>query len=750
MAKDYSGIENITVKEIYDFVDDYKQMLLGNKEVPKEIEFKFSESLSAIDELFYSYLLLFKQDFPHTKITLDIPKNEITNKAFQLAKQHIVFLNAYHKAPFISVKGEPHLNLRNVKSDEFIPHILVKESSWDDEKNRLSMFIDNDEFNTSDKIKAISYEDKVALLSKPNFSQKEKFAKKIKELFPTNLNSDLTWFYLIDTLSELWVLRRFVVECVEGKNVKTNKYRIPDFTQEISDLLIEKTLSTLERNGFYKFSPIKIFIFSLLVKNCRLFNIQHEIVNLTRNFNDYIDDYQIHLKHLLKQTGDICYGLEELAKNIIEHAGKGEKKGFGVISVRIHSQQKVHTFKKAGAAFDKWYRLHSDKNYSFLDINVIDSGVEGVQTKYKKNIENEITKYSQKKYELYSILKNELEVDLKRINKEKYTFSRFLNYERIDLLHQIHRANARLGLLIFSDLVIEKKGGIIKIASTDLKSNDPDHAYIFKYKNRFTVDNSFDVESFIPLGTNYNFIIPIEYFHENYIFSDDNKNLGTPTSSLKTLFNYEVKDYKDLPISNHKKTYLIENIPVTEQVDKYEKIYAFSKTIKDAHENHKSSIILLNAQSIGSTLTNSSDWVRLLACIQISNNIPVIIYNIEFTIHQEIITINRIYDSINQFWNNDNYTLFYIKCRYTYEHRKKINGKCQELSLWFCDVLTGKSFDNYLAINQSISSYHYNLYSIVDHKFDHGNNYTSPRQSKLFSWDGKLLNFELLINLKDV
>lgn len=750
MAKDYSGIENITVKEIYDFVDDYKQMLRGNKEVPKEIEFKFSESLSAIDELFYSYLLLFKQDFPHTKIILDIPKNEITNKAFQLAKQHIVFLNAYHKAPFISVKGEPHLNLRNVKSDEFIPHILVKESSWDDEKNRLSMFIDNDESETWDKIKEISIESRNSLLSKQTFSQKEEFTKKIKELFPVNLNSDLAWFYSIDLLSDLWVLRRIVFECFEGKYLRTNKYRIPWLTQEISDTLIDKTSTTLISNGFYKFSPIKIFIFSLLVKNSSLFNIQQATKSFNGRYDSYIDEYQIHLKHLLKQTNDICYGLEELAKNILEHAGKKGKKGFGVISVRLHSHSKVRTFKNGGTVFSKWYNLYAGKKFSFLDINVIDSGLEGIPTKYKKNLQNEIIKYSQKEYEPYSILKKELELDVKRINDEKYTFSRFLNYERIELLHQIHRANARLGLLIFSDLVVEKKGGIIKIASTDLKCEDSDHAYIFKDKNEFKVDNSLYVGSFIHLGTNYNFIIPIERVHNKIIFSDDYKSLGTSTSSLKALFKYEIIDHEKLPRTNpSKKTYLIDNIPVPDEVDKYEKIYALSKAIKDDHEKQNNCIILLNAQSFSSILTNSSDWVRLLACIQISNNIPVIVVNIALSIHQEIITINRIYDSINQFWNNDSHTLFYIKCKYTYEHRNTINGKHQELSLWFCDVLTGKTFDNYLAINQSISSYHYNLYSIVDHKFDHGNNYTSPRQSKLFSWDGKLLNFELLINLKD-
>ncbi|MDR3047651.1 MAG: hypothetical protein LBU51_08600 [Bacteroidales bacterium] len=81
---------NITINEINIFIEDYyKKWLQDERLVQNSLTFEFSENVEFIDELFYAYLLLFKQNFPKIQIVFDIK----SNKPKQIAKQHIVFLN---------------------------------------------------------------------------------------------------------------------------------------------------------------------------------------------------------------------------------------------------------------------------------------------------------------------------------------------------------------------------------------------------------------------------------------------------------------------------------------------------------------------------------------------------------------------------------------------------------------------------------------------------------------------------------
>lgn len=749
---DYRNTDKIAIEEIQKFITFYKDVLRGRQQLPQVLQIEFSEYLTSVDELFYSYLLLFRQEFPGVKIVLDIPQNEITNQAFQLAKQHIVFLNTYYKETFIKLRTEKPLPLKHAESKEFMPHILIRGGKfWDQDKERLKMFLNMEEGEFRSFFKSV-LSGNMEIWNK--VSEKDVFCKKLKESIPVERISDLTWHYAIDTLSELGVLRRFCAETAE--RMYNSLYRIHSLNQINSDRLINSSLETLQVNGFFTFNPVQIFIFNLLVKNIHFFSSTVAAGYVSKE--DFMADYKRYLVVLLNYTKDIGYGLEELAKNIVQHAGKNGNEGFGVISARIHKSYKLGLLKQDGNDFNSWFDLHEQNKCKFLDINVIDSGTKSVKTTYTENLQNEINKYADCETEPYISIRSELLKDKDTVARN-YNFGRFLDFRKIELFHQIRRANARLGLLIFSDLVIRRQQGIIRFSSTDLEGEKSDCGYLYPEDSMSAHEEVADyhvdgvLDNFLTLGTNYNFIIPVELSKQEIRNSTASQGKGTPTSVLKSLFNYElVRGHASLVQTDPKKTYIVrlEKEDLPDSGGKYEKIYQLCERINTLRQNLDQSILLINAQETREVLLTSSDWIRFLACMQFSEQKDLIVYNMDFSVHQQIININRVYDSIKEFWNEKTFILFYVKYKYLYEHRVKINQRTQELSLWFCDVLHGRSFENYLLLNRSVGQYHYSLFGIIDDPVDLSGSQCVDSQfdSRLFAGD-KLLNFELLIKNPD-
>ena len=730
----------ITVSEINVFVDKYfKKIIEKPEEAPEKLEVSFSDNLEEIDELFYAYLLLFKQSFQKKqenkkveqkidiKIVLDIP----TNKPKQIAMLHAAYLNAYYSLPFMSIKGEKPLEINELKSVKFFQPILVTKDS-----KSPGIF----DFFDRDKLKELLSEEKFAernndiswLIQNASRKWKEQDKKrKTKELIlARDLKSAVSsvtrefWyhFYRIEILSHLGVLEDYLTE-------KPN-----DVIKQLSD------------NNFFTISQIQTYFFYLLT-------MQFGKKNLKKNYKNILYD-------LFEKTKKINFGLKELATNITQHT----EDGFGVISARIHKKGKVDELKN----FDEkikatWSEKHKkDSNVlTFLDINVIDAGEKGVTKNYIEKIETEKREYEAKATEpnIYVELANALEKDIDTIKTKGYGFSNFLNYEKIKLLHQTKRINARMGLLIFSSLVCKNENGIVKAASTNAEGA-PEGAYFYQDEKLQEHKLSDNDTRFVRLGTNYNFILPI---YKKRVYSktvkQDKTEQGVPTSLLNALFKYEKTDYNENSLLDldENKTYVVElkGLESKYPSEKYEKIFEIGNKIKESSEyykkrrkkNAKNDIIFINATDLTKYRYTSSDWLRFLSNIQLFSSIPLIVYNMPKEEYDEIIEIFKIFtvdvlktqDKEGK-ENRNNPILFYLKHGYGYQKKQE-----KDLTLWFCNVLAGDSYDDYLALNQTISHYQHNLYSIQDdgiknNNFDSGIISNSP----LFS-DGKLLNFELLI-----
>ncbi len=360
-----------------------------------------------------------------------------------------------------------------------------------------------------------------------------------------------------------------------------------------------------------------------------------------------------------------------------------------------------------------------------------------------------------------------------------------MNYQNIDFLHQIHRSNVRLGLLIFSNLVVGQRGGIIKASTTNYNNNgfQTDSSYLYKKgKNNEQQKRNKKViiapiESDINIGTSYTFDIPINFseYKQSKPKETYPEEQGTPTSVLQETLNYKLIDSKTLvnkkeiastnktQVNGKQKKYIVDfrnhNFNIKNK-GKYEIIEEIASVLEELKGNV---IALLDAEKIqtykndiGELLdnrelkNNPSGWIRLLASIQFENKIPLIILNLDYSTQEKIIEINQIYaESINNqgnnsgFWKKDVGVIFYNKETYDYNHRVQK----QTVELWFNNVLLGNTYDSYVKLNKQIATYQYNQVSINDFDSPSSKEISEVNENIFFS--GKtLINFELLIKEK--
>lgn len=293
---DYTQKTKITINEINDFVIGcFKKMMDNPTTVPDSLPIIFSDRLETIDELFYAYLLLFKQSFPKCEINLIIP-NQVSDGPYWRARHYVAYLNVYLKNK-IKINGVAPVTIKI--SESFIPPILVK-------KNNKGEPMGFESYQT-DMLK-----DEIGKLKIDLSMVETEVAEDIKAKL--NDKNALTHSYRIELLEKLGVLKYYLTGQTDDRNSE----------KEIVDIL--------ERNNFFKCSQVELFFFYLLV-------IHFGKINLKK-------DYRSTLSYLFEKTNKIYFGLKELAKNIIEHT----EDGIGVISARVHTKDKIDVLKNFGGS----------------------------------------------------------------------------------------------------------------------------------------------------------------------------------------------------------------------------------------------------------------------------------------------------------------------------------------------------------------------------------------------------------------
>jgi len=668
----------IGITEINNYLIPY---LSGIKLISQEskLVFNFNNKLQTIDELFYAYLLIFKQSFPSVEINILLQENEITNKAYWIAQTYITQINLHIEDRKIRINGDIPSYYPNISRD-FFPHVLVDKHLY--------------AFKPIEKI----------------------FNEMQNSKFPLSIEFARRTFYILNNLKS------------------------------------ENVLKILDLYNFSRKSPIEYYFLYLFIVRY----VETEAKKKILKSGDALSE-------IFEKVDNIYKGLNELAKNMVEHSGKDGKPGFGVISARVFSKEKTEKLKNFGTGFTEWFDIHKNNEKEFLDINVIDAGTIGVTQHYLNTIQNDVERYNKKNHEtnneneklVYQGLRNAARKDVDILRQ--YSIPHLFDYNSVQLNHQKYRANARIGLLIFSNLLNKREEGIVK-AVTKAGKHDDYEAYCFYVNNK----EEFKSEPlnktgnvFIDFGTNYNFIIPItakKINKSNLLNKNDGQ--GSSTSLLNALFNKKICPYETALLNENVEKPNLRDITVKcsyEIIDFYENI----------KKETESRIVLINADNYKQF--SESDWVRFLIGTQFSTNVektervPLIVYNMDKKLCQDINDVCKIYQEAFEavphteeekqdknivfgFWMPDSAILFYLKHKFS----KYPNGN--NLFLWFSNVLAGNTYTDYIALNRQIGYYQHNLYSIIEHDKDEPEKTYIANTPKTPLFVGEnLLNFELLI-----
>lgn len=708
------------------------------------------------DLLFLSYLALIKEDFPNLNILIDFinfVETAVSNAyLFKLSQHRTHLLISCQREIFkILKKGTAFSNEKVLQSASYIPPIFICQDTFNELFEKKTALNDY-----SCDISVLINENKSQLTMMDQ--QKENVHSFIQDQYSSKIGKIENWssrqlscLYLIKSLSELFILPFFINLEIGRKNDYQIGKTIIETQQDKQNtkLFREGVLAALQSNGVFQFSDVECYFFSLIVQNSDLFKIPTSIsamhsqiesllsadeLKKSKSFlnnktsekylkSKFIDIYIYNLVRIINYVKDISYGLKELAKNIIEHSGSERNTGYGMLTARSYSHEKISLLKNITP---EWLKRYKD-SHKFMDINLIDSGLKSVIESYTSTIDHEISKLQDSD----SKNKDGLIEDYKRDRNQigNYMLNSLFNFDSIKLMHQINRTKARLGLLIFSQTILYEKNAFVSLASNSLDTDDTVGFYLFK--DNHSIENELN-HNFLAVGTNYNFIIPLkeEYERETTSVSDENDKSGSSSSVYREL--HEFADGSRIKALSINRTY--------DGFDKYSKIDILKSECSALTLNND--ILLIDASLVNEILKNSSDWVRFLASLQFAADYQkdIIIFNFNVDLYLEIINILRIFDNhvSSGFWQIDRYVLFFLPI-------ENFNGDI----FWFNSLLCSSEYSLYRKINEEIGLYHENLSKLIADPFIYSPVDHSIITSQMFSTSKKLLNFELLIKNKN-
>ncbi|SHL05289.1 hypothetical protein [Flavobacterium chilense] len=708
------------------------------------------------DLMFLSYLVLIKEDFPNLNIQIDFVNFVETGVSnaylFKLTQHRTHLLISCQREIFkILKKGTVFNSEKILQSSSYIPPIFICQETFTDlfEKKTALNDYSTEISNLIDENKS-----QLSLIEQ----QKETVHSFIQDQYSFKIGKIENWssrqlscLYLIKSLSELFILPFFINLTIGRKNdYQIGKTIIEtQHDKQNTKLFREGVLATLQSNGVFQFSDVECYFFSLIIQNSELFKIPtsisamytqiesllsvDEIKKSKSHLNNktsekylkskFIEVYIYNLIRIINYVKDISYGLKELAKNIIEHSAYERNSGYGMLTARSYSHEKISLLKNITP---KWLKRYEDR-HKFMDINLIDSGLKSVIESYSATLDHEINNLQSSDSEFKDDLIDAYKKDLNQIGN--YMLNNLFNFDSIKLMHQINRTKARLGLLIFSQTILYEKNAFVSLASNSIDNDDTVGFFLFKDNQSIVNEPN---HNFLAVGTSYNFIIPLKEMFERETSSgtDENDKSGSSSSVYRELHEFaDGTRLKNLSINR-----------IYDGFDKYSKIEILKSECNALAL--KDDILLIDASLLGEILNNSSDWVRFLASLQFAADYQkdIIIFNFNVDLYLEIINILRIFDNhiSSGFWQVDRYVLFFLPI-------DNFNGDI----FWFNSMLCSTEYSFFRKINEEIGVYHENLSKLTSDQVVYGPADHSIITSQMFSTSKKLLNFELLIRNKN-
>jgi hypothetical protein len=482
-------------------------------------------------------------------------------------------------------------------------------------------------------------------------------------------------------------------------------------------------------------APVFVFIFIVSCK--RLAKKEERTFEETKDFVEKIWQF----------TQTYTNALHELARNIVEHSGRGGNNGQGMITIRAYSG------------------TSSDMKIKVLETHVFDYGKKGIYGTLLQNTERNKT---DSKNDIYS-----LDFSVLDDKENKYTIKDFI--EPTDnkkfLLQQFFREMAHYGLMSFKSLIERHKGKII--ASSVRNDNKyKRETYIFPEND----DTGNEIENYdIEKGTSYYFelpFIPSLFEREQKNIEELGNQLEVPALSVfKNIELVEHDDIKSLQPDNEKK-YII-NFKLSDSLKKT----GFDKIDNRETENDVCNDIIdkLNSSDVKKIMNycialdfdgvpiNKSNLLRILAKLSREKSYDFIVYNISCDVFIGLVKDNEQFferikdkkDYINDkkietsYWLKDKSILFFSKYEKVQENEEEQRGKSAKDYFYFADFLFGETPEDFNTINAIISNTFPNVtYINKENKFEINESFSIPEkiQSQFFYDTSKyLLPFDTLL-----
>jgi hypothetical protein len=429
--------------------------------------------------------------------------------------------------------------------------------------------------------------------------------------------------------------------------------------------------------------------------------------------NDNVNEFKKIIVNLWNFTCELVGGIDELAKNIIQHATTKAGVIGGYISTSIENDIETH------------FRL-----------SVFDHSNKGVVDTLRESIQKTVNELKDAN-PLREIFKG----DLAKIEDSAYKYSYlFESPENCVLYHQMKRATAHLGLLIFSKLIDNNKGGFFSYTNT--------HDKIECFSKRDNICNSLSV------GTGYDIILPIKTKggrHDLKGFIAGRKHSVEDKKSIQSLFDFNEVIISDKTIKEKRKNgskYFINiiidtvtNFRGSDIDDVWQKhMHRFTKYSKKENLKMDGDIIVcFDLSSV--SVVDSSDLFRVLGWWELEYpKIDLVVFGISVYIYRKLYEINKLYIEYlpgMSFWNDKSVTLFYSY------HKLKSGGL-----FYFADALWGRSEVDYLYINTLIAKNNYNVTQCFDFVESPDFRGIKAIDSTILYKDSALLPLDLLIKDK--
>lgn len=500
----------------------------------------------------------------------------------------------------------------------------------------------------------------------------------------------------------------------ELKNTYINNFGINELTKEI----YSSEYNTNEHDFLNYIKDLKerlhsdsaIFTFVFLVsyykisENERKEEDKNKKSKAKRTFKEFVNN----IEKTWYFTQEYVRGLHELANNIVEHSGKDEQKGEGMITIRAYSKNKTDKTK-------------------ILETHVFDYGDIGIIPKLREYTENK-----SKDDNIKTSVKGCYKADLEKLNPT-FTLTDFIKPEKKPLEQQMFRHIGHYGINKLQKLVEgEPLGGDMYIESLSINGKR-------EYYGDQTEENT------IKIGTSYFFEIPFIAGNFRKISLPELKKTQTSTFGTPDgLTNLLQKKIKHI---SHKELHSIEesfngilDITINEKItkDNFDEIIDHLFQLSKSPKNEM--IVAINLEN---GIAGESNLLRFLGYLSFEyKERSFVIYNLDYDVFNKMIEDNKAFAKSRRwqsFWNEDKNNGMLV---FTKHFFKTKDGS--EKKFYFADILHGATIENYNHVNRALSNTFPNSAAIVD-KDVRNTNTGDVNQLKSFFFQNTLLPYDVLL-----